>query len=168
MEVNSQSIVSKDNYDEIKNMLTAPDEASKVLAITILEQSDYKESEVYILTVLKDSFRDAFSSTSEFQKQAADLSIKVCDSLGEQGADIVTLSYKEIYAIAIKRDKKEEIEFILDCLSVELIKSLEAFGYEFMEFTDVLIKPKGWMKEYKSKMKALEEELKELKLVPNG
>ena len=146
MNVTEKSIVSPSNYAEIKKMLLG-EEADVNLALTILEQSSYEESKVYILCVLKECFKETFGSGSKFKELAPELADVVIASISTSDADITKLVFKEIYDIAIKRDNKVELEFILDILKDELVALLGEFGYDFINFTDVMIKPKGWEKE---------------------
>jgi hypothetical protein len=131
-EVNEKSVVSADNYNQIKEMLTSNDEGSVTVAITILEQSDYDKSEVFLMCILKDCFRETFGSASKFKELAPELSEKVAERLKKEDLDITKLSFKEIYELAVSRNIPAEIEFTLTILRDELVELLKEFGYDFV------------------------------------
>lgn len=154
--LSEKSIISKENFNELKNMILSNDEASVNLALTILEQSDYESSEIYIMCMLKDTFKEAFGSVSTFKEKTPILAEKITKSLDVEDVDITQLSSKQVYNRAIKRDIQEEMEFILELLRNDLMSLLSTMGYEFVNFTEVLIKPKGWEQANNEKLKQLD------------
>jgi hypothetical protein len=156
-QVTEQSVVSADNYASIKEMMLSNDEASVNVALTILEQSNYEKSEVYLMCILKDCFRDAFGTAAKFKEVAPALAEKVTERLHKDDLDISKLSFKEIYELALKRNVPEEIEFTLTILRDELVELLKEFGYGFVDFTEVLIKPMGWSESQKKLIESLKE-----------
>lgn len=169
MEVTKKSTVSAENYAEIKNMMLSNDEASTTLALTILEQSDYEKSEVYIMCMLKDCFREAFGTAQKFQELSPILSKKVTNALEVSDIEITKLSFKEVYDLAIKRNIRGEAEFALDLLRNELVLLLKDIGYDFTDFTEVLIKPQGWEETNKQELLRLATQIEEMKhAVLNG
>lgn len=162
-EVNAQSVVSAENYEQIKEMMLSNDEASVNLAITIMEQSDYEKSMIYIMCILKDCFRDAIGTVQKFKELSPVLSEKVTEHLENDDCDVTKLSFKQIYALAEKRNNQEECEFMLDIVVEELKLLMGEFGYEFQNFTEVLIKPKGWSKRQADLISGLTKENAELK-----
>lgn len=169
MEVNEQSVVTQDNYEEIKKMLLSNDDASKNLALTILEQSDYEKSELYIMCVIKDCFRESFGSVEKFAEMSPVLSEKIAQKLSEEDVDMAKLSFKEIHRMVMKKGDLEEVEFVMTIFRDELIELLSEMQFEFVEYTDVLVKPKGWEQANKEKIASLEAKIEELKLgVING
>lgn len=169
MEVNEQSVVTQDNYEEIKKMLLSNDDASKNLALTILEQSDYEKSELYIMCVIKDCFRESFGSVEKFAEMSPVLSEKIAQKLSEEDVDMAKLSFKEIHRMVMKKGDLEEVEFVMTIFRDELIELLSEMQFEFVEYTDVLVKPKGWEQANKEKIAGLEAKIEELKLgVING
>ena len=153
--LSEKSVISQENFIELKTMMLSNDEASVNLALTILEQSDYELSEIYIMCMLKDTFKEAFGSVSSFKEKTPELAEKITKSLDVEDIDVTRLSSKHIYDHAIKRDNQEELEFILELLKNDLLSLLSTMGYEFVNFTDVLIKPKGWELANKEKLKQL-------------
>jgi hypothetical protein len=154
--LSKKSIISKENFDELKDMLLCNDEASVNLALIILEQSHYEQSEIYIMCLLKDTFSKAFGSLSSFKEKTPILAQNIIDSLDIDDVDITRLSAKCIYDKATKRNIQEELEFILELLKNDLVNLLDNMGYDFINFTDVLIKPKGWEQANNQKLNQLE------------
>jgi hypothetical protein len=155
-ELSNKSVVSKDNYYELKNMMLSDDLASVTLAVTILEQSDYELSEIYIISLIKDTFSKVFKKTDAFKEQCPELYENVANSVYVDGADLTVLSSKHIYNTALKKGNQEELEFVLNLLTKDLTELLSTMGYGFVDYTDVLIKPKGWEKANNEKLKQLE------------
>ena len=142
--LSKKSTISTENFAELKTMMLSNDEASVNLALTILEQSDYETSEIYIMCIIKDSFKEAFGTVSSFKEKTPILAEKITEGLGIDNVDITRLSFKHVYNRAIKREVQEELEFVLELLKNDLVSLLSTMGYDFINFTDVLIKPKGW------------------------
>jgi hypothetical protein len=142
--LSKKSVISQENFTELKTMMLSNDEASVNLALTILEQSDYDTSEIYIMCIMKDSFKEAFGTVTSFKEKTPILAEKITQGLGMDDVDITKLSFKHVYDRAVKRDIQEELEFVLELLKNDLISLLGTMGYDFINFTDVLIKPKGW------------------------
>lgn len=163
MEVTERSVVSGENYKQIKEMLIGNDEASKTVALTILEQSDYEQSEIYVMLVLKDAFRTAFGTAAKFKELSPVLADKVTKSLKEEDIEIAKLSFKEIYDLAMKRNIQEEIDFILMIFQEQMYELFSDMGYQFVNYTEVLVKPKGWFAAQELKMLKLEQEVAKLK-----
>jgi hypothetical protein len=155
-ELSKKSVISEENFEELKNMMLSNDDASVNLALTILEQSDYAQSEIYIMCMLKDTFSKAFDSVSSFKDKTPILAQNITDSLDIEDVDITRLSSKHVYERAVKRDVQKELEFVLGLLKVDLVNLLDNMGYDFVNFTEVLIKPKGWEQSNKEKLNQLE------------
>ena len=163
MEVTEQSVVTSNNYKSIKEMLISNDEASQTLALTILEQSDYDKSEVYIMCILKDCFRTAFGTVKKFEEVSPTLFKKVTNTIKTEDVEIAKLSFKEVYDLAVKRNIEEEINFILKIFKDELIDLFTDMGYQFVHFTDILVKPKGWEEDQEKKIAELKAEILKLR-----
>jgi len=145
-EVTERSVVSCDNYAEIKNMLLSNDEGAKNVALTIMEQSDYKQSEIYILCLLKEAYSDVFGThgATKFEESCPDLYQNIVNSISDKGEDnISTLSFKVCFDIAMARNNKTEIDFMLGLFTTELTALLKEYGFEFLEYVDVFVKPKA-------------------------
>lgn len=163
MKVNEQTVISMDNYKELEKMLTAEDQASSDLALTILEQSDYEESKVFLILLIKDCFQQVFGTVSDFETKTPTLAEKVKKELVKHSeSDITKMSFKVIYDLAVTRGIQEETEFVLSILRDQLKCLLSDFDYEFVNYTDILIKPTGWEDAIK---KELEEAKAEIKLI---
>lgn len=147
METNTtQSVISKDNYEEISKMLTCNDDASINLALSILEQSNFEESEVYILCLLKSHYNKIFGSntnTTRFETSYPDLFTKINTRLRDQATDISILSFRKIFEITKERGNVEELTFMLNILRDDLVSLLEEFGFEFIKDLELQFKPIG-------------------------
>ena len=139
-EVMTQSIVSSDNYIEIKNMLKSNDNGSKNVALSILEQSDFEKSKLYILCALKETYPNVKEDfKSEMYRTLFD---NVNTTLKDSATDISSLTFRKIYEIAVERDNKDEIAFMLSIFKDELLGLLKDYGFSFLEYLDIEIKPK--------------------------
>lgn len=139
-----RSVVSADNYAEVKNMLLSNDESSTTLALSIMEKAEYSKSEIFILCLLKETFEKVFgrSDQKKFEEQYEELFKSVTGSIDKDSENITSLSFRSIYELAVKRAKKEELEFMMDIFKEELITMLKNYGFTFLEYLDITIKPK--------------------------
>lgn len=141
-QVSERSVVSADNYHELKNMILSNDEASKTLALAILEQSDYEASEIYILCLMKETQKSLFNSGKTFKDDFPDLYNRVADRLLEEATEISTLSFRKVYEIGVKRNKQDEIAFLVNIFSEEVKNLLKDYGFSFLDYFDLKLTPK--------------------------
>jgi hypothetical protein len=138
-----QAVVSSDNYTELKTMMISNDVLSVNLALTILEQSDFEKSQIYILCLLKETSKeDFFNNSSKFKKECPLLHEKVTEKLLDHDTNIASLSFRKIYEIAVSRKKKLELSFMLNVFKKELMSLLGDYGFTFLEYIDIELKPK--------------------------
>jgi len=143
MEVTTQTVVSAENYAELKKMMLSNDDASKNMGMTILEQSEFDSSQIFILCMLKETFSEVFKNDSgKFESQFPVLHKKVSDLLKDEGTEISTLSFRKVYEVAQKRNNENEISFLLNVFKDELITLLLDYGFSFLEYLDITITPK--------------------------
>lgn len=142
-EVTERSVISAENYDELKTMIQSNDDASKNLALTIMEQSDYDKSEIYILCLLKESQEILFKRDKSFKEVFPDLYDRVSNRLLEEATEISTLSFRKVYEIAVKRNNQEELRFLLNIFSNEVKSILIDYGFNFLDYFDVQLVPKS-------------------------
>jgi hypothetical protein len=141
--VTTQSIVSPDNYAELKNMMLSNDDASKNMALTILEQSNFEISQVYILCLLKETFSDVFKNDkSKLEKEYPNLHKELTNALKDADSEITTLSFKKLYELSMSRKVEKEMNFLLNIFKEELIGLLKDYGFSFLEYLDITITPK--------------------------
>jgi hypothetical protein len=136
-EIIKKSIISIDNYTEIKTMITSNDKASINMALTILEQVDFEESQVYIMCLVKEVFNSHLD-----KKSCPELYEKITNKLLEHNSDITNLSFRKIYEIVVSRKNKVELSFMLNIFKEELMSLLKDYGFSFLEFIDIELKPK--------------------------
>lgn len=146
MKVDTQSVISRENYDSIKNMLLSNDESSVMMAFSILEQSDYENSKVYILCMIAQTHSHVLAERnhkfleSNYPDLYKSLYQTMTDELGiSQSSNI---SFKNIYTVARTRGNQEEIQFMIDVLSEQFKSLLLDYGMSFMEYFDIELKPK--------------------------
>jgi len=142
-EITERSIVSPDNYAELIMMLKSNDEASSNMALTIMEQSDFDKSTVYILCILKETYKEVFEGNkARFEEIYPELHRNVTHKLSEEATNVATLSFRKVYEIAVARDIKEELEFMINAFSEELKKHLLDYGFDFLHYFDIKVIPK--------------------------
>lgn len=141
--VTDKAVFNNENYAEVKTMLLSNDEASINLALTILEQCDWEESQVYILSIIKENFETVFkNSASSLASKCPELSAKISDLLADRATNISTLSFRKLFEVAVVRNREEEIEFMLNHFKDKLMKTLIGMGFDFLEFLDIEVKRK--------------------------
>jgi len=143
MEITEKTIVSTDNYQEIKKMLLCNDAASVNLAMVLLEQSDYKESEVFILCLLKECYSEIITTNKNADKDYSELFNKVSKNLSKYNTELITLSFETIFNITKDKGDKKQLEFILDIFANELKDILKEFSFEFLNYLDLHLVVKG-------------------------
>lgn len=142
-EVQERAVLSADNYAEVVSMLKSNDDASVQMALTIMEQANFEDSQVYILCALKETFDKVFKNTEKFEKEYPVLHKSVTEKLLETESQLATLSFKRIFELATARKNKEEVEFMLRIFKDELVRLLTDYGFSFLEYLDIEIKPKN-------------------------
>lgn len=165
-EITEKSILSADNYEELLKLLTCNDEGSITMALTILEQSDYEKSEVYILCIMKNVYDDLFkgSKSSKLESDYPVLFTNINTRLRDQATDVSTLSFRKIFEITRERNITEELIFMLDVFRDDLKILLEEFGFEFVKDLEVVLRPIGFPDPRDQKIAELEEQLAKYKL----
>lgn len=144
-EVTQSSVVSKENYAEVKKMLLSKDEGSVQLGLSIMEQAEYEKSEVFILAMMKETFDEIYGKNgpyTKFKDTYTELYDKVVSRLSDEDTDIANLSHRKIYELAIRNKSREQVEFLLEVFNQELKKLLVQYGFTFLEYLDLSVKPK--------------------------
>lgn len=125
--------INKDNYYEILKLVTAEDDGSVNVALSILEQSNVKKSRIYIYLLLKEITKAFKLNKDEYPKLYGLL-------YTDNGNDRIVLSYKFLYNIC-KND--EEKEFILEQFKNNLVEFLSTYGFEFLKDCELKITKKN-------------------------
>lgn len=140
------SILNKDNYNSVYEMIASKDEGSRVVGFSVLENVNYEKSEIFLLCMLKQltESQNYHINMNTVKNEASQLYHKIhskCKDLPNW-----KLSYKYIYEIAVKRtadtNNKHEIEFLLNLFKNELLDLLTQYGFSFLEHLDIEIKQK--------------------------
>lgn len=124
--------INKDNYYEILKLVTAEDDGSVNVALSILEQSNIKKSRIYIYLLLKEITKAFKLNKDEYPKLYGLL-------YTDSDNDRIVLSYKFLYNIC-KND--EEKEFILEQFKNNLVEFLSTYGFEFLKDCELKITKK--------------------------
>tara|TARA_R110002020_G_scaffold470466_1_gene696416 strand:+ start:2103 stop:2516 length:414 start_codon:yes stop_codon:yes gene_type:complete len=125
--------INKDNYYEILKLVTAEDDGSVNVALSILEQSNIKKSRIYIYLLLKEITKAFKLNKDEYPKLYGLL-------YTDSDNDRIVLSYKFLYNIC-KND--EEKEFILEQFKNNLVEFLSTYGFEFLKDCELKITKKN-------------------------
>lgn len=143
VETEERSVINSENYSELVQMLKSNDEGSVKMALTILEQSNFDDSKIYILCAIKEIFDKVFKNAEIFSKEYPSLHKNITqDLVDNRFIDVATLSFKRIYELAVSRGKVEEVNFMLNIFKNELVRLLTDYGFSFLDYLDIEIKPK--------------------------
>lgn len=142
MEIAVKPTIGPDNYYSVKNMLLSNDEATINVAVSLMETVEYEESELYLLMLLKESFDIVFKNELKLKEKAPELYKNLEQS--KNVMDMTHISLKEIYNIATTSNNEVAQLFILDAIRDTLVEMLRELKYDFVDFTELYIKPAGW------------------------
>ncbi len=149
----TKTIVNELNFDNILELINSEDEKSKVLGLTILENSDINKSYIYLLLLYNNWIeipkityfnKDLLSTKDNFITNMKNFDDKFDEN---------NVSYKFIYSYIkdneqelLKNLSTEEIKkfkkFIIKKFNVELITLLKNFNYNFFDEFDLIITEK--------------------------
>lgn len=139
------SVLNKDNYNSVYDMITSKDKGSTTVGFSVLENVNYEESEIFLLCMLKQLNNNSVTMNT-IKTEATLLYNKLENYCNSKGVTDLKISFKYIYERAIERsvdkDNKNEIKFLLDLFKNELIELLTQYGFTFLEYLDIEIKQK--------------------------
>ena len=139
------SVLNKDNYNSVYDMITSKDKGSTTVGFSVLENVNYEESEIFLLCMLKQLNNNSVTMHT-IKTEATLLYNKLENYCNSKGVTDLKISFKYIYERAIERsvdkDNKNEIKFLLDLFKNELIELLTQYGFTFLEYLDIEIKQK--------------------------
>lgn len=137
-----KKLLNQDNYANVLAMLTSNDSGSIRVGYSVLENVDFEESQIFIFCMLN-QVNDKVSGFSNTLKEEAPTLLEKLNEYGRTiGTDEITLSFRKIYEAAVKRDKKSELLFLINLFSDKLKDVLIEYGFNFMEYFDIVVKPK--------------------------
>jgi hypothetical protein len=135
-------LLNQDNYANVLAMLTSNDSGSIRVGYSVLENVDFEESQIFIFCMLN-QVNEKVSGFSNTLKEEAPILLEKLNEYGRAiGTDEITLSFRKIYEAAVKRDKKSELLFLINLFSDKLKDVLIEYGFNFMEYFDIVVKPK--------------------------
>lgn len=119
--------VDMTNYESFWGMLTSPDKENSVVALSILNNAEFKESLPYILLLYKGQDE---ASRRQWQTDAPD-TFKKLSGLGVDSS--TNLSYKKIIELVKNQCTPEGLQFVLNKFSVVLSGYLCEWGFDFIK-----------------------------------
>ena len=131
METKEKVNINVTNYNEFWNLLNSKDKDNAIVAMSILEQSDLRDSLPYILLLFKNH---SASKRAEWLKESPILSEKL-KTLGV--VKDTDLTYKWIIDMIINKCTNEGIQFIIDKFTIVLHKYTIEWGFDFMKDIDM-------------------------------
>ena len=139
------SILNKDNYNSVYNMITSKDEGSTVVGFSVLENVNYEESEIFLLCMLK-QLNEHNVNMHTIETEATILYNKIESYCENKAIPDLKISFRNIYERAVERsetkENKSEIEFLLNIFKNELLELLTQYGFTFLEYLNIEIKQK--------------------------
>lgn len=127
--------LNEENFDGVKQMLTSNDEGSHEVAYTLLNNLDYEDNKVFIFCLFKDlNNENYFPNGTKMPELTKAIEI---DKIS-----IANISFRTIYETAVERNNKNELSFVLNLFKRDLISILQDYGFSFLEYLDIEIKPK--------------------------
>lgn len=143
MELTKESVISPENYNELKSMLISNDSGSVNLGLVILQESNYEKSKVYILCLLKECYSEIYKHSSKIEEEYSELFDTIKNDLLKKKTDIIQVSFETIFNIAKERKNEDELNFILTIFANELKEILREFSFEFLDYLDLHLVMKG-------------------------
>jgi hypothetical protein len=132
--------ITIEKYQNIIDMLRSPDEENKVVALTIIDQIDFKSNITKILLLKKHSE----SNKSQWEEHAP----KIYKELETLAADKIIdlnkhLTYKQVLsAITRLQVDQEEFQFYMNDFTQYLLRQIQSMGYDYIEDIDITLKYK--------------------------
>jgi hypothetical protein len=126
-----------ETFDNVLNMLNSVDPENRVVALSCIENVDFKTNLVYIMLLKKQGDK---ATTAEWKEHAP----KVCQMLSSININLDNaLTYKQILEILTKHKvSAEDIQFYLDKFARTLFTSIKGLGYEFIDSLEINLKLK--------------------------
>jgi len=119
----TKTLINETNYNKILKLITSEDQPSTHIGLSILEQSEIKNSKIYILLLLKHlKIEENKLIQNEYPKLYKLL-------FNDNGTHSVVLSYKFLYNLC---KTNEEKTFLLDSFKNELTDFLKDYGFDFL------------------------------------
>lgn len=134
-----QSTITVDikSYENFWALLMSPDKENTVVALTILNNANFRESLPYILLLFKyqtDAEREVWIvNAPDLFKKLEGIGIKISDKI----------SHAKIIELTKEYCDEEAIQFVLDKFTVLIQKYLIEWGFNFLEDAEIKIKMKN-------------------------
>jgi hypothetical protein len=132
--------IDKNKYLNILGMLRSPDDENKIVAMTIIEQLDFKNNIAKILLLKKHS-----DSTNKLWEEHAPDTFNYMKELSEKKVLDINkhISFKQVLrAISLLKLPPEDFEFYMQDFSEYLLTQVHSMGYDFIEEINITVKTK--------------------------
>ena len=132
--------ITKEKYQNIIDMLRSPDDENKVVALTIIEQIDFKSNVTKILLLKKHSQ----SHKKDWEENAPTIYKELEKLADDKIIDLNKhLTYKQVLsAITRLQVDKEEFQFYMNDFTNYLLHQIQSMGYDYIEDIDITLKYK--------------------------
>lgn len=131
MQVTDKTVVDISNYESFWALLNSADKENAVVALTILNNANFRESLPYILLLFKSQDE---ASRATWLNNAPDLKKKL-EGVGINSNS--NLSYKAIVDLVKDKCPMEGVQFTIDKFSLVLKKYLVEWGFDFVKDMDL-------------------------------
>ena len=152
---NTKTLINEINFDNILELINSEDDKSKVIGLTILENSDINKSYIYLLLVFNKLNTINIENKSSYNKEIIKSTVNIIDKMKhfDKNFDPSNISYKFIqdYINKNENELKKHIsfnelkkckKFILNKFSEELVDLLKKFNYNFFNEYNLIITEK--------------------------
>ena len=128
--------ISIDNYENLWGMLNSPDKDNAIVGLTLLENSNFRDSFPYILLLLKNQ---SGNDKKLWNEHCPELMKKLKSEGVEEGTK---LTYNMIFAMVKEKCTLNALQFILDKFAPVWVKySTESWGFTMLKECKVTIVP---------------------------
>ena len=129
-EVKEKTKIDAAKYDELLKMLKSDNKDAKVLALTIMDQSDFDKSKVFISILYAKARKLNILGDLEL-KDFEDLNrnlLEFCNSMGESPFSITVTA---VFQAVKEQATTEELDFLLEIFELEVAATLTNMGFQF-------------------------------------
>ncbi len=134
--MNNITEVTPESYLNILGMANSPDKENQIVALSLIENLDYKKNLVYILVLKKQA-----TMTSEAWKEHAPSIYKKMVSGGVDPDKVI--SYKKILNLLLDNSTSQEhFDFYTTSFAKHMKESIKNIGYEYVDDLEITIKLK--------------------------
>lgn len=128
--------ITRETYPNVLAMANSPDKENQIVALSLVENLDYKKNLIFILILKKQS-----NITADTWKEHAPTVYKKMSTSGIDPDQII--SYKKVLNVLLDNKASEDhIQFYLDSFAEHMKSSIRNIGYEYVDDLQITIKLK--------------------------